>query len=73
MNFQIPIPLQQEHEALHEQLRAATQAGVALGPGLMGLLHDVLGSYRPALWCLVALELVAAVSVLGGRPRHRDP
>jgi predicted MFS family arabinose efflux permease len=52
---------------------AATQAGVALGPGLMGLLHDVLGSYRPALWCLVALELVAAVSVLGGRPRHRDP
>ena len=54
-------------------VKAATQAGVALGPGLMGLLHDVLGSYRPALWCLVALELVAAVSVLGGRPRHRDP
>jgi MFS family permease len=52
---------------------AATQAGVALGPGLMGLLHDVLGSYRTALWCLVALELVAALSVLGGRPRHRDP
>jgi cyanate permease len=47
--------------------------GAALGPGLMGLLHDVRGSYRPALWCLVALELVAAVSVLGGRPRHRDP
>jgi hypothetical protein len=33
----------------------------------------VLGSYRTALWCLVALELVAALSVLGGRPRHRDP
>ena len=46
---------------------AATQAGVALGPGLMGLLHDALGGYQTALWCLVALEAVAAVSVLGGR------
>jgi len=46
---------------------AATQAGVALGPGLMGLLHDLLGSYQTALWCLVALEAFAAVSVLGGR------
>jgi MFS family permease len=52
---------------------AATQAGVALGPGLMGLLHDVLGSYRTALWCLVALEAVAAVSVLPGRAASRDP
>jgi hypothetical protein len=34
----------------------------------MGLLHDALGSYQTAaLWCLVALEGVAAVSVLGGR------
>ena len=46
---------------------AATQAGVALGPGLMGMLHDALGSYQTALWSLVALEGVAAVSVLGGR------
>jgi MFS family permease len=46
---------------------AATQAGVALGPGLMGLLHDLLGSYQTALWCLVALEGVAAVAVLWGR------
>ncbi|HJR04189.1 MAG TPA: MFS transporter [Methylomirabilota bacterium] len=50
---------------------AATQAGVALGPGLMGLLHDALGSYQTALWCLVALEVVAAVSVLGGRTRRQ--
>jgi len=48
---------------------AATQAGVALGPGLMGLLHDLLGSYQTALWCLVALEGVAAVAVLWGRGR----
>lgn len=52
---------------------AATQAGVALGPGLMGLLHDALGSYQTALWCLVALEVVAAVSVLGGRGVRGDP
>lgn len=52
---------------------AATQAGVALGPGLMGLLHDALGSYQTALWCLVALEGVAAVSVLGGRGVRGDP
>jgi MFS family permease len=52
---------------------AATQAGVALGPGLMGLLHDALGSYQTALWCLVALEGLAAASVLGGRARRADP
>jgi MFS family permease len=52
---------------------AATQAGVALGPGLMGLLHDALGSYQTALWCLVAIEAVAAVSVLGGRGVRGDP
>jgi cyanate permease len=52
---------------------AATQAGVALGPGLMGVLHDALGSYQTARWCLVALEAVAAASVLGGRARGADP
>jgi MFS family permease len=51
---------------------AATQAGVALGPGLMGLLHDLLESYQTALWCLVALEGVAAVSVLGGRALREE-
>jgi cyanate permease len=51
---------------------AATQAGVALGPGLMGVLHDALGSYRPALWCLVMLEALAAVAVLGGRAPRDD-
>jgi MFS family permease len=50
---------------------AATQAGVAVGPGLMGILHDALGSYRPTLWCLVALEAVAVASVLWGRTLRR--
>lgn len=31
MNFQIPVPLQQEHEALHARLRSATQAGGDVG------------------------------------------
>lgn len=31
MKFEIPLPLQQEHEALHERLRQATQAGGEVG------------------------------------------
>jgi cyanate permease len=51
---------------------AATQAGVALGPGLMGLLHDLLGSYQTALWCLVTLEGTEAFTVLEGRAVRDD-
>jgi hypothetical protein len=35
--------------------------------------RDVLGSYQTPLWCLVALERIAAVSVLGGRALRDDP
>lgn len=45
---------------------AATQTGVAVGPGLVGLLRDALGSYQPALWCLVGLEGLAVGAVLWG-------
>jgi iron-sulfur cluster repair protein YtfE (RIC family) len=31
MKFTIPLPLQREHEALHERLRQATQAGGEVG------------------------------------------
>ena len=31
MNYEIPVPLKQEHEALHDQLRPATQAGGEVG------------------------------------------
>ena len=37
MNCEIPVPLKQEHEALHEQLRQATQAGGEVGE-LAGIL-----------------------------------
>ncbi len=46
---------------------AATQCGVAIGPGLMGVLRDALGSYQPVLWCLAALEAFAVAAVLWGR------
>ncbi|MEX2223821.1 MAG: MFS transporter [Candidatus Rokuibacteriota bacterium] len=52
---------------------AATQAGVAVGPGLVGLLRDALGSYQPALWCLVGLECIAVVSVLWGGTLREAP
>ncbi|HEY8709223.1 MAG TPA: hemerythrin domain-containing protein [Burkholderiaceae bacterium] len=31
MNYEIPLPLKQEHEELHEQLRQATQVGGEVG------------------------------------------
>jgi len=31
MKFTIPLPLQHEHEALHERLRQATQVGGKVG------------------------------------------
>ena len=38
MNYEIPVPLKQEHDALHDQLRQATQAG-----GEVGELAEILG------------------------------
>ena len=37
MNYPIPQPLQQEHEALHAELRNATQAGGAVGDAAKAL------------------------------------
>lgn len=37
MNYPIPQPLQQEHEALHAELRNATQAGGAVGDAARAL------------------------------------
>jgi len=42
MKFTIPLPLQHEHEALHERLRQATQAGGEVGAAartLASLMH----------------------------------
>ena len=37
MNFEIPLPLRQEHEQLHERLRDATQAGGEVGDAAKAL------------------------------------
>ena len=39
MKFTIPQPLQHEHEALHERLRLATQAGGEVGEAAKALAH----------------------------------
>jgi predicted MFS family arabinose efflux permease len=40
----------------------------AFGPGMVGLVRSLSGGYGAALAVCIALELVAAVIVLGGRP-----
>ena len=46
---------------------AAIQIGVALGPGLVGVLRDATGGYAVAVGVLAALDAVAALGVLWGR------
>jgi cyanate permease len=46
---------------------AINQFTFALGPVLVGVIHDASGTYGPALSACVALQAVAAVVVLAGR------
>jgi len=46
---------------------AINQFTFALGPVLVGVVHDTSGTYGPALGACVALQAVAAVVVLAGR------
>jgi MFS family permease len=47
---------------------AAVQLGVAVGPGLVGVLRDVTDGYAVAIGVLAVLDAVAIIAVLGGRP-----
>ena len=50
-------------------LTAITQVTYAFGPGVIGALHDLSGSYTLPFYGCVALELIAAVLILiRGRP-----
>jgi cyanate permease len=49
---------------------AITQFTYAFGPGLLGLVRDLTGSYTASLLLCVALNLIAAAIVLW-RPRVR--
>jgi MFS family permease len=51
---------------------AAMQIGVALGPGVVGVLRDVTGDYAAALAVLALLDLGAVLAVLWGRRRPAD-
>lgn len=77
MNFEIPLPLQQEHEELHEQLRQATQAGGEVGDAatrLAKLMHPhflkedrfalpPLGLLRPLALGLVRSEMAGVLQL----------
>jgi cyanate permease len=43
---------------------------LAFGPTLLGLAHDITGSYMAAVALCIALQLAAALIVLLGEPRH---
>jgi MFS family permease len=43
---------------------------LAFGPTLLGLAHDIAGSYVAAVALCVVLQLLAALMVLVGKPRH---
>ncbi len=51
---------------------AAMQIGVAIGPGLVGVLRDITGGYAVAIGTAAVLDAVAVVGVLAGR-RDRPP
>ena len=73
MKFEIPLPLRQEHEALHGQLRQATQAGGEVGEAaktLVGLMHPHFVKEDrialPPLGLLVALARGEATPEMAG-------
>jgi cyanate permease len=47
------------------------QLVTALGPGFYGVLHDVCRGYRVPLLLAAALDVVAAITIVFGRPRPR--
>jgi predicted MFS family arabinose efflux permease len=55
-------------------LTAINQITYSFGPGLIGLLRDISGSYALPFYGCIALELIAAVLVIvRGRARHSSP
>jgi MFS family permease len=53
----------------------AIQLATALGPSFYGVLHDAFDSYRPPLLIAGALDVLAAVIIVFGRPKspHQRP
>ncbi len=53
-------------------LTAFLTAGFALGPPVLGHLHDVQGDYHAGFFLLFGLSLAACLLLLGVRPAYRD-
>jgi predicted MFS family arabinose efflux permease len=56
-------------------ITAINQVTYAFGPGVIGLLRDLSGSYGLPFYCCVAVDLIAAVLIMlrGRAANHRDP
>ena len=79
MKFTIPTPLQQEHEALHDELRRATQAGGEVGEAaktLARLMHPHFVKEDeialPPLGLLAAVLAASAASAVWGWRRREQ-
>jgi hypothetical protein len=55
--------------AIHGAMMSALVISSALGPSALALLRDAFDSYRPGLYCMIALP----VAVLIAAPFTRDP
>src|SRR5205823_14446790 len=53
-------------------ITAINQITYAFGPGVIGLLHDMFGSYSLPFYCCIGIELTAAVLIMI-RGRHAQP
>jgi predicted MFS family arabinose efflux permease len=54
-------------------ITAINQVTYAFGPGVIGLLHDMSGSYALPFYGCIGLQLIAAMLIMvRGRPRHRE-
>ena len=77
MKFKIPLPLQQEHEALHERLRLATQAGGEVGEAartLAQLMHPhFIKEHQGIVAALKTLRDAAAHTGRSDIVDHADP
>ena len=50
-------------------IQTATGIGAALGPWLTGLIYDTLGTYLPALQCMLAIQMLSVIGIWIVAPR----
>ena len=53
-------------------LTACVTVGFAVGPPLVGYMHDVQGSYRNAFFLLIGVSVAAGLTLLGVTPTYRQ-